>query len=88
MQNKVKGKLGEELAKKHLEAKGIKIIVQNYRYGHGEIDLIGLEENNLLIFFEVKYRKNNFYGDPESFVSPRQRQKIIATAHAYPLAYH
>jgi Holliday junction resolvase-like predicted endonuclease len=45
LENKVKGKLGEALAKKHLEFIGIKIIKENYRYKWGKIDLIGISTN-------------------------------------------
>ncbi len=83
MENKVKGKLGEALAKKHLESVGIKVIEENYRYQRGEIDLIGILSNKLLVFIEVKYRKNSNYGNPEDFVSKRQKKNIIQTADAY-----
>jgi Holliday junction resolvase-like predicted endonuclease len=45
LENKVKGKLGEALAKKHLEFIGIKIIKENYRYKWGKIDLFGISTN-------------------------------------------
>ena len=82
MENKVKGKLGEALAKKHLEFIGIKIIKENYRYKRGEIDLIGISSNQLLVFIEVKYRKNVNFRKPEDFVSKRQKKNIIQTADA------
>ena len=63
MDNKVKGKLGEALAKKHLESIGIKIIEENYRYKRGEIDLIGISSNQLLVFIEVKYWKKDIQFD-------------------------
>ena len=63
MENKVKGKLGEALAKKYLESVGIKIIEENYRYKRGEIDLIGITSNQLLVFIEVKYWKKDIQFD-------------------------
>jgi len=33
-------------------------------------------------FIEVKYRKNDSYGNPEDFVSKRQKKNIIQTADA------
>ena len=63
MENKVKGKLGEALAKEHLESVGIKIIEENYRYKRGEIDLIGISSNQLLVFIEVKYWKKDIQFD-------------------------
>jgi putative endonuclease len=54
---------GENIAKNYLENKGIKIIEQNIRLGHKEVDLIG-QKNNCLIFFEVKSKQEkNITGD-------------------------
>ncbi|MDZ7319254.1 MAG: YraN family protein, partial [candidate division KSB1 bacterium] len=46
------GKLGENLAAKFLEEKGYHILERNYRYGHGELDIIA-EKDGMLIFIEV-----------------------------------
>jgi putative endonuclease len=83
MDRKTKGKIGEAMAETFLKKKGIEILEKNYRYGRGEIDLIGLKDNRLLIFVEVKYRKNDQFGQPESFVSTSQQQLIMATAEEY-----
>ena len=83
MDNQLRGKYGEDLAVSYLERKGFEIIDRNYRHGRGEIDLIGLLENNLLVFFEIKLRKNNVFGEPESFVSRNQERLIISTAEQY-----
>ena len=77
MENKVKGKLGEALAKKHLESVGTKIIEESYRYKRGEIDLIGISSNQLLVFIEVKYRKNVNFRKTEDFVSKRQKKILF-----------
>lgn len=53
--NKNLGNRGEEEAKKYLKRHGYKIIENNYRFGHLEIDLIA-RQNNQLIFIEVKTR--------------------------------
>jgi len=76
------GSEGEDQAVAFLKAKGFKIIVRNFRYKHGEIDIIA-HDHEILVFIEVKFRKNNFYGYPEQFVSNGQRSKIRATAEQY-----
>ncbi|REE01597.1 YraN family protein [Marinoscillum furvescens] len=80
---KNKGKYGEDLAVSYLRRKGFEIIERNYRHRRGEIDLIGLWDNTILVFFEVKLRKDTNYGDPETFVSRRQIKQIIDTAEEY-----
>lgn len=83
MNSKNKGKYGEDLAVSYLQNKGFEIIERNYRHRHGEIDLIGILANDLLVFFEVKLRKSDDFGNPESFVSKAQERSIIETAEEY-----
>ena len=83
MNTQNKGKYGEELAVSFLEKKGFEILERNYRYRKGEIDLIGLLNNQLLVFIEVKYRRSNQYGEPETFVSNNQIKWIIDAADHY-----
>ncbi|MFY0607894.1 MAG: YraN family protein [Cyclobacteriaceae bacterium] len=83
MDTKTKGKYGEDLAVSFLEKKGFEIVERNYRHARGEIDLIGILENKLLVFFEVKLRKGIAFGEPESFVSEAQQRLIIQVAEDY-----
>lgn len=77
------GRSGEDRAASYLQKKGYEILECNYRYGKGEIDLIALLNNELLVFVEVKARQNNEYGEPETFVSSRQQKLIIRAAEDY-----
>jgi putative endonuclease len=49
------GARGEELAARHLEARGIQVIERNYRTRYGELDIIG-RDARFLVFCEVKTR--------------------------------
>ena len=58
------GKNGEEIAAKHLEKLGYKIIEINRRFSKlCEIDIIALDKNTL-VFVEVKTRKTDVCGHP------------------------
>ncbi|XOV92763.1 MAG: YraN family protein [Bacteroidota bacterium] len=83
MDNQLKGKYGEDLAVSYLESKDYEIIERNYRHGRGEIDLIGLYKNQLLVFFEIKFRKNDAFGTPETFVTENQEKLIMEAAEQY-----
>lgn len=83
MDNKIRGKYGEDLAVSYLEGKGFEILERNYRYGRSEIDLIVLLENTLLVFVEVKMRNSTLFGEPETFVGDNQQKRIIAAAEEY-----
>lgn len=81
--HKSKGKYGESLAKNFLEKQGYEILEENYRYRKGEIDLIALWKNELLVFIEVKLRKTDHFGNPETFVFPGQQRLIMEAAENY-----
>lgn len=76
------GKLGEEMAKEYLIRKGHKTIVQNYRFGHGEIDLI-TESGDTLVFVEVKTRQNLNFGEPELAITPGKQKQLRKISNAY-----
>ena len=83
MDRKSKGNKGEEMAVKWLVNNGYEILERNYRYGRGEIDIIALWQNELLIFVEVKFRSRNDFGNPETHIETGQKHLIIQTAEEY-----
>ena len=48
------GKLGEDLACDYLKSKGYRIFTRNYRAKIGEIDIIAIDRDKTLVFFEIK----------------------------------
>ncbi len=82
MDNKKKGNLGEEVARKFLENKGYNILENQYRTKHGEIDIIALDENTV-VFIEVKYRKTTKKGSPLEAINKTKQNKIINSAYQY-----
>lgn len=83
MNNQIQGKYGEDRAVSYLRQLGFEILERNYRFKRSEIDLIALWQNELLVFVEVKNRKNSQFGEPESFVTTRQERKIKEAAEDY-----
>ena len=82
MDKKALGKEGELIALAYLRAQGYRLLEQNYRAGHGEIDII-LMQTPLLVFVEVKTRSNRSHGYPEEAVSREQIAVIGKTAQHY-----
>ena len=76
------GKTGEQLAVELLETKAYKILHLNYRYGRREIDIIA-QQDNLLVFVEVKLRTTDVFGYPEEFVNEKKAAKIMEGADQY-----
>lgn len=77
-----KGSRYEEQAAAFLEERGVRILERNFRCRQGEIDLVG-NKDDTLIFFEVKYRKNDVYGSPSEAVDIRKQNKICRAADLY-----
>lgn len=76
------GRVGEELAVRFLKERGHDILEQNFRFAHGEIDIISYHKG-VLIFTEVKTRKSTRYGRPMEAVDRFKRRQIYTTAEYY-----
>jgi putative endonuclease len=76
------GDIGEQAAANYLYDAGYEIVERKYRSKIGEIDIIARIEN-ILVFIEVKTRRNTTYGFPAEAVTYRKQQKIINTASCY-----
>ena len=84
MDSKELGKAGEEIAVKFLKEKGFEIIERNYRYGHGEIDIIAKDpEDGFTTFVEVKTRKNLEFGEPEYAMTKTKQKQVKKMAELY-----
>lgn len=79
------GAEAENLIAAYLEANSHKILDRNFHSRYGELDIVA-EESGIIVFIEVKYRKNNAFGTPAEAVTASKRAKIIKTAQAYILA--
>jgi putative endonuclease len=73
------GKQAEQFALQFLQARGMRLVTQNFHCRFGEIDLI-LQDNGTLVFAEVRYRKHKNYGTGADSVDARKQQKLLATA--------
>ncbi|HDL17695.1 MAG TPA: YraN family protein [Bacteroidetes bacterium] len=76
------GKIGEDLATKHLQQKGYEILVRNYRRYRGEIDIIA-RDGNCLVFVEVKTARSRRFGPPVLRVDQRKKKQLGKIAMAY-----
>lgn len=76
------GDIGEKAAVDYLHNAGYDILERKYRSRIGEIDIIA-KNKNILVFVEVKTRRNTTYGFPAEAVTYRKQQKIINTALCY-----
>jgi len=83
--SKIIGHKYEQLAYEYLLNQQLKFISNNFTCKCGEIDLIMLDKDkygntNTLVFIEVRYRKNNFYGHPIETVTRTKQTKLVRSA--------
>ena len=78
------GNKGEENAVNFLFANGYEVLERNYRFGRGEVDIIALK-SSVMVFIEVKSRKNINFGYPETFLNEPQQDRIHRAAEEYVL---
>ena len=78
------GRIGEDLAHRHLRRHGCTVVARNYRTrsGSGEIDLVAWHGPSL-VFVEVKTRLNTEFGAPESAVDAEKRDRVVRAARDY-----
>ncbi len=76
------GKMGEELALKFLIDKGYRVLEKNWTWGNIELDLIAWE-GKILVFREVKTRKDRSFGYPEEAVGKAKERRIYEAAAEY-----
>ncbi len=77
------GRQGEEIAQEYIKKCGMKIIECNWHYSkNAEIDIIA-EENNTIVFIEVKTRKSLNYGHPFEAITQDKINKVHTAILAY-----
>ena len=77
------GKIGEEIAAQYLMKNGYKILCRNFYFDKAEIDIIAQKEEETVVIVEVKTRNSNFFGDPQSFVTPAKIKNLVKAANEY-----
>ena len=82
MNNKEIGKLGENFTIDFLKKRGFNILDRNYNVPLGEIDIIA-QRGDLLIFVEVKTRRNLDFGMPLEAVNHTKQARIKRIAELY-----
>lgn len=76
----VLGRAAEDLAAKHLERLGYRVVARNHRTRFGEIDVIAID-GDTLVFAEVKARRGA--GRPWDSLHERKRRQVRRMAAAY-----
>jgi putative endonuclease len=75
------GSSAEAVARDFLVARGLKPLIENYRCRLGELDLVMIERD-VLVVVEVRLRRDSRFGGASASVDfPKQRRIVRATRH-------
>lgn len=79
------GRIGEQMAARHLERAGLQVIARNWRPPsplRGEIDLVA-RDGDVLVICEVKTRRGSGAGHPLEAVTPRKLVQLRRLGAAF-----
>lgn len=83
---KARGDAAEDLALRHLQARGLRLVERNYRTpgrGGGEIDLVMREADGTLVFVEVRTRTRTDHGGAAASIGAVKQRRIVFAARRY-----
>jgi len=78
----VQGENAEAACCSYLESRGLKLVLKNFSCRLGEIDIIMLDKK-VLVFVEVRFRKNDIYGGGLESITVAKQQKLRKTAELF-----
>lgn len=81
-EHNILGKRGEELAVEFLEKLGCQIIATNWHERKFEMDIIAQDQNQI-VFVEVKTRNTDYFGNPAEAVTPAKQKHLVEGANYY-----
>ena len=73
---------GEEAATAFLKDKGYRILERNWRMHRHEIDIVA-EDDEYIVFVEVKTRTSREWGNPEDFINNVKIRRVVEAADLY-----
>lgn len=77
----------EEVAKRYLEARGYRVLAQNYHVRGAELDLVA-RHGDLLIFVEVRQRGSDRYGSAAESIGAAKQARLRRAALSYLMTHY
>jgi putative endonuclease len=81
------GRFGEDLAVAHLEASGFMVLERNWRCTEGEIDIVAVD-GDCLVVCEVKTRRSRAAGSPVEAVDVSKLRRLRRLTGTWLRAQH
>lgn len=76
------GAWGEQQAASYLQRNGYAIVERDWKSGHRDIDIIAVKDD-IVVFVEVKTRRNRIFGEPEEAVGYAKLYNLRAAINHY-----
>jgi putative endonuclease len=76
------GRAGEDRVAAHLEKRGWRVVARNWRCRQGELDIVALDGEQLVVV-EVKTRRGMGFGHPLEAIDARKRARLWQLALAW-----
>lgn len=86
-EHNILGKWGEEAAADYLRKEGYTILVQDWRSGHRDIDIVAQKGASLVVFVEVKTRHKGSAVSGELAVDEEKIHSLSLAANSYVRRY-
>ncbi len=77
------GRWGQKQAERRLVRDGCRIIARNWGFTGGELDVVALTREGVLVFVEVKTRRSEAFAPAIAAVNRKKQQKIGRTAKRF-----
>ncbi|MDQ7037583.1 MAG: YraN family protein [Aquificota bacterium] len=75
-----RGKVYEDIAEEYLKSIGYRILGRNVRCGRGEVDIVALD-GNTLVLVEVKGGRTEEFGHPAERFSEEKLRRLISCGY-------
>ena len=81
-QGRKAGDQAEAQAARYLQQRGLRVLSRNYHCRAGEVDIV-MQQDQVLVFVEVRYRRQDRHGSAAESITRSKQQKLIRAASHY-----
>jgi putative endonuclease len=77
------GRWGQKRCERFLKNKGLRTLTRNFSCKTGELDLVMVDTDGMLVFVEVKTRAGEEYVPAEASITSAKKRRVISAARYF-----